>query len=160
MYIKLIFKKDHMIESVMCDTTIQYKNIKDTQQFCANTEDTVSRRETVGDIIQQLQNEITTIKITLPHNSGGNVQVDNIIEPVVEKKIKTTVGVFIVFIVFIVFTCLLLIKEFKTLKDIQDIQEINVVLKNIKRQEQEIEIDVVLNSLEMLLLIYLKICHL
>ena len=125
----------------MCDTTIQYKNIKDTQQFCANTEDTVSRRE-FTDIIQQLQNEITTINITLSHNSGGYVQVDNIIEPVVEKKIKTFTYILIVFIVFIVFTCLLLIKEFKTLKYIQeqDIQEINVVLKNIKRQEQEIDV--------------------
>ena len=119
----------------MCDI-IQYKNIKDTQQFCANTEDTVGRRE-FTDIIQQLQNEITTIKITLPHNSGGSVQVDNIIEPVVEKKIKTFTYILTVFIVFIVFTCLLLIKELKTLKDIQ---EINVVLKNIKRQEQEIDV--------------------
>ncbi len=45
----------------MCDT-IRYKNIKDTQNFSANPEDT-----------EPIQNEITTI---------------NIIEPVVEKKIK------------------------------------------------------------------------
>ena len=138
----------------MCDTTIQYKNIKDTQNFCANPEDTVSRRE-FTDIIQQLQNEITTIKITLSHNSGGSVQVDNIIEPVVEKEIKTFTYILTVFIVFIVFTCLF-IQEIKTLIDIQeqdfntlkDIQEKNIKIQNQERQERQErqEIDVVLKN--------------